>query len=183
MKNILLLLLTIPILCVSQDLPQVDGKVVYSIDVYNDNSDKMEMYSKCKSFISDVLKPENVILHTENFESGQIIGKGVSAFSNYAKKGFTWASGAATRPTFTLQFDVYDNKVTFTIKEIVLAKLNVMDEVLRPIEYDMTLEKRKIQSLKEGRLKDRRLKRYQENADMINDHFYSLLVLFKKHVE
>ncbi|TYP89471.1 uncharacterized protein with TBP-like fold DUF4468 [Sphingobacterium allocomposti] len=140
MKSILLLLLTIPILGVSQDLPQVDGKVVYSIDVYNDHADKMEMFSLCKSFIDEVLKPENVILHTEDFTSGQIIGKGVSAFDNESKKGFNWAVGAATRPTFTLQFDVYDNKATLTIKEIVLAKLNVMDEVLRPMGHAIEKE-------------------------------------------
>jgi len=182
-RTLLLLLITnTPLFILSQELPQVDGKVVYNYQTTKEGVDKTALYAMAERFLEDVIKKENVVIQSSNPDSGQLIAKGISAFTNHAKKGWTWTVGIATRPQFVMQFDIKDEFASLTIKNIMLSTLYVDEEIYLPIEDDMVREKRKIQSLK-GKLKEKRTKEYNKNADMINDHFYSILVLFKRELD
>jgi len=133
MKRIIVcFLIFISIKSFGQDVPFVDGKVMYSIDLPFSNIDRGELFEKSIDFVNDVLVKHNFIVKTSNHDLGEIMTSGLTALSDRDKNGFMWDIGEANRLRFDYNIKVYDGLSKVTISNIRIVKLEVNKELVKP---------------------------------------------------
>jgi hypothetical protein len=177
------LLLMLANVSLSQDLPFVDGKVIYDVELSFPGLSKQQIFEKSKLFVDEVLAKHHFIIKNTNNESGEIFTSGVTALSEKDRKGFVWDIGEANRLKFNYNIKVSDNSSKVIIDNISIIKLDVSKEIYKPFEDDVMEEKRAIQSFKEGKFKKGREKRYSTIANNVNNTFYSMIAIYKRYIE
>lgn len=179
----IIVILCISMIAKSQDLPMEGGKVIYKYDVIASGKSKQDLYKISKDFINDVLVKNGFVFQDDNSDTGVILGRGISAFTKKDSKGFMWSVGKANRPKFNISFSANDGYSVIQIDNIKMYRMIDEVEISKPIEEDMMEEKEAIQNFTVNKYKGDRIKRYEDKADMINNHFYSIIALYKRFVD
>lgn len=183
MKNLLLFLLFIPMLSFGQELPYKDGDIIYELTVRNDSLSKNDIYLKTQNFLNKTLKEGSVYIQSDDFDSGNIIARGVTSFNDKNKNWVKFEFGLAVWSRFKMSFDITDNQSTFRIYDIEIVKKNGLDEMSKKLKDDAAEGKMYLSGLKDGKLKTKRQKEFINKADEINDIFYTVLALYKREIE
>lgn len=175
MKNILLLLFLISTstLAVCQDYPIEDGRIVYELIVKNENASKEDLFAASKRFIANTFTSASAVIQVEDAATGEIIGKGRSAFTIPTKGMF----GYGYNYKFTIQLNSKDGRGRIRIYDISDYKKSSIGELDTPLEeFDIA------QKMRAGD-KPKRIKSYNELKNHINEHFLTFLVLYKREIE
>ncbi|MCY4781470.1 DUF4468 domain-containing protein [Sphingobacterium sp. UT-1RO-CII-1] len=178
MKQLILVLFFISAIAAvskAQDIPYVDDRIVYEHIFDFPGSSKDELYSFSKISIADAFVNANYVVQSDDSESGIIVGKGVTSFV----RDFKNLLKLPRKFKFSVRIDSKDERVRIRLYDIIY-----IDELSNPrrnteIPFEL-LEQSERQNI--GKSK-RRLEAYNKKSEAYNDHFYSLIVLFKRGIE
>lgn len=182
-KIVLFFFMLIPFLGISQELPYKDGDIVYELTVYNDSLSKDSIYSRTQDFLNNTLKKGSVYIQSNDFATGNIIARGVTSFNEKNKSWIKYEFGLGVWSRFKMSFDVSDNAATIKIFDIEIVKKNGIEEISKKLIDDAAEGKQYLSGLKEGKLKTKRQKEFQNNAEEINNTFYTVLALYKRQIQ
>ncbi|MFN4085386.1 MAG: DUF4468 domain-containing protein [Spirosomataceae bacterium] len=154
--------------------PRKDGKIVYEkVDSLKGFS-KEKLYGFSKKWFADTFKNSKAVIQTEDFETGQIIGKGETYIVNpeLEAKGIIFLDILSGSYRFTIQIDIKDEKYRIRIYDI--ARVNRVAqygyEILQPIEDN---DKRYSED-------KRRSEKWKMISPTISVHFYGIMDSFSK---
>lgn len=123
MKKLILLLLLLPAAAFAQvydystDLPIKDGAIVYEKTVDGLDLKKDKLYSISKKWIADNFVSAKSVIQSEDYNTGQIIAKGVS---NIPNKPTLLALLGDQKYKYSVQFDTKDGKYRMRIYDIAI---------------------------------------------------------------
>jgi len=150
MKNLILLFLCLPILCVAQDdsatnIPIVDGKVVFS-ESYEPSLTKQEIHNQLIELLNSTLADKGV-LTLDDYEQGVFACRVIDYLSVEEKPLMTFAMNIR----YTLVFQYDDNSCSVKIRN--LSYTEPEDESngdVYPAEYILIDKKYKVLMIKEA---------------------------------
>ena len=183
MKILFALVFLIPIIVSAQELPFQRGEVVYELQITNPELSKSEIFSRTLSFLKTTLKKGSVFIQDENFEQGQILSRGTTAFNDRDKSSIRFEFGFAVWSKFQMEYIIVEGKSTIRIHDIILVKSDGVNESYRKLSEDVANGKMIIQGIKPGKARDKRQRDFDRKAEEINNTFYTLIALYKREIE
>lgn len=182
MKIIFFILLFIPLLGVAQELPYKDGDIVYELAVQNSSLTKEEIFDRTIDFVQSTLKKGSVFIQTQDLGNGTILTIGKTAFNEKDRSWVKYELGFAVWSRFKMDFDISDGRSVIRVYGIEISKSSGAEEHYRKLTDDAAEGKLYLSRIKDGKLKTKRQKEFEEKAEDINDTFYTVLALYKRCV-
>lgn len=180
MKVIAFILLLMPLLGVAQELPYKDGDIVYQLSIENSQLSKEEIFNRTIDFVENTLKKGSVFIQTQDLASGTILTIGKTAFNEKNRSWVKYEFGFAVWSRFKMDFDISDGRSVIRIYNIEISKSSGAEEHYRKLTDDAAEGKLYLSRIKDGKLKNKRQREFEEKAEDINNTFYTVLALYKR---
>lgn len=129
MKQFLLLVLLLPLMCFSQDIPTKDGKVFYEQVDSLDGIAKAELFNRSKVWFVNTFKSANAVLQLEDKETGNLMGK---AITNY-EAGNLFSGPSTSHVHYTININVRDGKCRIQLYDLYVS--NTSNAITYTPEY------------------------------------------------
>lgn len=154
--------------------PRKDGKIVYEkVDSLKGFS-KEKLYGFSKKWFADTFKNSKAVIQTEDFETGQIIGKGETYILSpeVEVKGIVFSDVVSGDYRFSVQLDIKDEKYRIRIYDI--------SRIVRVAEYGyenhLPIEDNEKRYSQRKKLSEQ----WKTFSPVISVHFYGIMESFSK---
>lgn len=173
MKNLFTIILTLffQSIAFSQNLPQLEGKIIFKKIFEKEQISKDRLFLLSKQFFVDSFKNSNYVIKSEDKEAGQIIGKGFADMSYFRGNSII---GTVYPMYFTIQTDVKEGK----------ARIRIYDAY-----YDnpkahrkATLEQENDKKRKGIDKSDKNREKYEDWCKFMNSQFNAIIELYEKKI-
>ncbi|MDM1049506.1 DUF4468 domain-containing protein [Sphingobacterium hotanense] len=182
MKHLLFILFLIPFFSVCQELPYKDGDIVYELSLENNHLSKEEIFNRTIDFVENTLKKGSVFIQTQDLVDGTILTIGKTAFNERNRSWVKYEFGFAVWSRFKMDFDISDGRSVIRIYSIEISKSSGAEEHYRKLTDDAAEGKLYLSRIKDGKLKNKRQKEFEQKAEDINNTFYTVLALYKRAI-
>ena|SRR5690554_3645395 len=171
MKNLFTIILTLffQSIAFSQNLPQLEGKIIFEKIFEKEQISKDRLFLLSKQFFVDSFKNSNYVIKSEDKEAGQIIGKGFADMSYFRGNSII---GTLYPMHFTIQTDVKDGK----------ARIRIYDAYYKTKYITSTLEEEERKQRKGIDKNENKKVKYEDWCKFMNSQFLAIIDLYEKKI-
>lgn len=156
--------------------PRKEGKIVYEKVDSLEGFSKEQLFGFSKKWFADTFRNAKNVIQSEDFETGQLIGKGETGIVNseYKESGkLIWTDLITSTYKFTIQIDIKDQKYRLRIYDIsrpfkfLLTDGSPVSSSLEEIDKQFSQDKKKAE-------------KWKATSPAISEHFIGIMESFSK---